>query len=97
MNHEFLRILDTIREDAGVPLYITSDYREGDSGAHGEGLAVDVSDNLEGRDISSRFRYKVLASLFGNNISRIGDYDRHLHFDISESHDQEVCWRGTSD
>ena len=97
MDEGLIMTLDAIREEAGVPIYITSSFRQGDEGAHGEGKAIDISDNLEGNDLSSRWRFLVLRSLFRNDINRIGDYNRHLHADVSQSRDQEVCWHGISD
>jgi len=97
MDHRLLTLLDWVRNDAGVPVYITSDFREGDDGAHGEGLAVDISDNIQGNDLSSRWRFKILLSAFSNDICRVGIYDRHLHIDVSTSRAQDVCWIGKSD
>lgn len=97
MDAELLRWLDLIRGTAGVSIKITSSYREGDDGAHGEGLAVDISDNLEGNPIASRWRFEVLRAVFSHNIDRIGDYDRHLHLDVSTTRDRNVCWWGVSD
>ena len=97
MSPSLIYKLDLIREDVELPIHITSSYRRGDDGAHGEGLAVDISDNNKGKPISSRWRYKILVSLIGHDIHRIGIYDRHVHLDMDESRDKEVCWWGTSD
>jgi len=92
MSRDLIRLLSLIREDAGVPIHVTSDFRAGSSGAHGEGLAVDISDNMEGNPVASRWRFKVLRSVFEHNINRIGIYPKHLHIDVSRSRDQDVCW-----
>jgi hypothetical protein len=92
ISQDLLTKLNYARQQAGVPFYITSDYREGDQGAHGEGLAVDISDNLQGYNVSSRWRYHVVRGLLGAGFSRIGIYDRHVHADVSASRDQDVIW-----
>ena len=97
MDHGLIIALDWIRRDAGVPIYITSSFRVGDSGEHGTGEGVDISDNLEGNDVGSRWRYKVLVSICRSGITRIGCYDKHFHLGISKQKDQEVCWHGISD
>lgn len=97
MSASLLYKLDCIRADAKIPIFITSSYRKDDLGAHGEGVAVDISDNLKGDSISSRWRYKILVGLIRHGIHRIGIYDRHIHLDMDESRDKEVCWWGTSD
>lgn len=98
MDVEFLYLLDKIRELAGVPIHITDDYRpNGSTSAHSLGLAVDISDNSAGLAIGSRWRHKVLKAAFELGCERIGIYDRHIHIDVSTSHDQEVCWYGTSE
>ena len=96
MSPSLLYKLDCIRADTKLPISITSSYRKGDSGAHGEGVAVDISDNSKGRPISSRWRYEVLISIFSHKFNRIGVYDKHIHLDMSESRDQDVCWWGVS-
>jgi len=97
MSPELLKWLDCIRRTSGVSVKITSSYRDGDDGAHGEGLAVDISDNLEGKPIGSRWRFEVLRSIFSHNIDRIGVYSHHIHIDVSETRDRDVCWWGVSD
>lgn len=42
IDRRLLLALDALREAVGMPIYITSGYRSGDSGQHGKGLAVDV-------------------------------------------------------
>lgn len=41
MVNEFLLVLDWIRSRCGIPFYLTSDFRPGDKGLHGQGQAVD--------------------------------------------------------
>ena len=88
--------LDRVREDAGVPIYITSSYRDGDKKSHGRGWAVDISDNMKGKPVSSRWRSKVLRSLAKHGFTRVGVYDKHLHADLDPSLPAGVTWWGTS-
>ncbi len=97
LSDELLVRLQAIRYIVGEPIYITSGLRVGDPNAHGRALAVDISDNPNGADISSQWRFKVLAAAFAVGIKRIGDYDRHIHIDVDLSLPQNVLWRGVSD
>ena len=89
-----LEMLDDAREIAGVPFVITSGVRPprkpDDDSAHITGLAVDTRAN------NSRARFKILRALYAVGFRRIGVYDLHLHIDVDESKDQDVCWWGTS-
>lgn len=93
MSADLLTKLDECRHLSGVPIRISSDYRENDSGAHGEGKAVDVT-APEG--ITSEWRYAVLRAAFLVGFRRIGVYDSHIHLDVSSALDQYVCWWGVS-
>ncbi len=93
MSEELLLRLDEVRHEAGVPIGITSDYRPGDGGAHGRGLAVDIS-GVDG--MTSRWRFLVLRAAFKLGWHRIGVYDHHVHLDIDDSLAPEVCWHGGS-
>lgn len=97
MKELFVLRLDRVRESAGVPIYITSSFREGDDGAHGSGWGADLADNLEGKPISSRWRLKVTDALRKHGIARIGQYDRHIHADLDPALPQHVMWCGKSD
>lgn len=96
MNHKLLYRLDRVRALAGVPIYVTSSYRSGDERSHGDGEAVDISDNLKGKPVSSVWRFKVLSAALWVGFRRVGIYDRHIHLDVSTSLPGEVCWWGTS-
>lgn len=96
METQLLLALDETRRKAGVPIYITSSYRDGDAKSHGRGWAVDISDNLEGKDCKSRWRYHVLKALLGSGFRRVGVYDRHIHADMDPSLPDKVIWWGTS-
>jgi hypothetical protein len=90
MSKELVQTLDTIRELAGVPLRVTSSYREGDPNAHGDGTAVDI------RVRSSEDRYRVLRAIFIMGIRRVGIYNAHIHIDVSKRLPQDVAWWGKS-
>jgi len=92
MSASLLYKLSLIRADAGVPICVTSSFRKGDSGSHGEGLAVDISDNMQSDPVTSSWRFKVLNSIFKLKFNRIGIYPKHIHLDMSESRAQDVCW-----
>ena len=89
-----LEMLDEAREIAGVPFIITSGVRPpdgpDDTSSHITGLAADIS------AANSRYRFKILESLYAVGFRRIGIYNLHLHADIDESKDQDVCWIGKS-
>ena len=90
LDREFLRTLDWARHYAGVPFKITSDWRDGSSGAHGEGRGVDI------RVSTSQERYHILRGLVLAGFTRFGVYDKHIHADSSVKQDQEVAWVGKS-
>jgi len=92
MDPDFVATLDRVRAFAGVPIHITSSFRRGDPKSHGRGLAVDIADNRTGVELTSRWRYRVLAAAFRAGIRRVGIYDRHIHLDIDPSLPQDVAW-----
>ena len=96
MDEDFLRALDRVRDRAAVSIYVTSDYRPGDGKAHGQGVAVDITDDLESDGVLSRWRYKVLLAAFQMGFTRIGIYDKHVHLDTWDDAPQEVAWQGSS-
>lgn len=96
MDRSLLILLDWIRGQSGLPIFVTSSYRDGDPGAHGRGTAVDISDNMRGDPLGSSWRYLVLKAAYNMGIPRIGDYDRHLHIDIDQTLPQHVAWPGES-
>lgn len=92
MSLELVTVLDKIREAVGSPMIVTSSYRHGDPRAHGQGMAVDVSDNANGEDVSSSWRFAVLSAALEQGIRRIGVYDRHVHLDVWPDGPQDVIW-----
>ena len=97
LSNEMKAKLQCLRYLAGVPIVITSALRPGDTGEHGEGLGIDISDNAEGKAISSRFRFHVSKAAYALGFRRIGTYDRHIHLGVSLSRDQDVAWQGVSE
>lgn len=90
--------LQALRYIADVPIYVTSAVRLDDTdSAHSFGVALDISDNPTGQKLSSQWRHQVLPVLYALGLRRIGIYDRHIHFDLSTSHPQDVSWWATSD
>ena len=100
MDLTLLTFLDDLRARSGVPIFISSSYREDHTlpiSSHATGHAVDISDNKSGLPIGSRWRHKVLTVAYTKGVSRIGIYDRHIHIDNSPTHDQGVTWTGESE
>ncbi len=83
--------LQEVEDILGWPLVITSGYREGDDGCHGQGLAVDI------RCTAASHRFDLLSVLLEHGFCRIGIYDRHIHADLCKgSLAQHVLWTGVS-
>ncbi len=90
---EKLAVAEALMHPAkGDYLEITSGYREGDKGSHGQGKAVDISAH------SARQRFKIVRALIRAGFNRIGVYDRHVHADIAadDTHPHSVLWTGES-
>ena len=88
--------LDHARDVAGIPFYITSDYRPGDRRAHGRASAADFSTRPRSGLVTSHERFLTLRGLFVAGFHRIGIYDRHFHVDVDPELPQEVAWLGES-
>lgn len=96
---ELVEMLDKAREAAGVPIVITSGFRNpgynqmvggvGDS-SHIKGLAVDI------RCPWNEYGLKIVYGLGVAGFKRIGIYDKHVHCDCDESKPQNVIWTGIS-
>lgn len=102
LDPKLLVMLQAIRYQADLPIHLTSGLRETEDGGHGDhdndndGEGVDISDNLEGKPIGSRWRYKVTKAAYAVGFKRVGTYDRHLHLDVRSDRDQDVNWIGKS-
>ena len=93
MDDGLLRMLDTARLYAGIPIVITDDWRPDDpdsDSAHEYGLAVDI------RCRDSRNRFLIKKALYEVGFRRIGQYDLHIHADIDPDKPQDVEWLGES-
>ena len=93
---DLLKKLDLAREIAGVPMYISDDYRTNAQGAHSYGMAVDVVDDYDSDGITSAWRYEVVRAACAAGFTRIGVYDKHIHLDIWDGGPQRVMWMGES-
>lgn len=95
MDEGFLRLLDMVREKAGIPLVLNCAYRsrehelqKGRSGnsAHTKGKAVDI------RCTTSANRYKIVAAALACGIRRIGIAKTFVHLDNDGTLPQGVIW-----
>jgi len=97
---EFRRMLEQIRQYAGIPMVISSSLRPRRGkrkSAHyknkdGRYYGVDI----KARD--SRSRYLILNAALRVGCNRIGIYDKHLHLDnaMGKGFDRYVVWMGKS-
>ena len=90
MNMALIYKLEIARIIADIPFIITSSYREGDDGAHGKGLAVDIGCS------NDRPRFNIVKALLLAGFDRVGIYNKHIHADIDSSGDPRVMWTGIS-
>lgn len=94
-------ICQTIRNKIDAPLYITSGVRSPETNArvggsptssHLKGLAVDISTNNVGAEISNRNRFVIVKTLIDLGVDRIGIAKTFIHFDVDEEKAQNVIW-----
>lgn len=87
--------LDTAREIAGIPFFLSSAFRSSEhdrvkgrsgTGAHTLGRAVDIRCN------TSKNRFLIVKALLKAGFKRVGVANTFIHADDSETHDQEVLW-----
>ena len=95
MDAGFLDMLDSAREQAGIPFHINSAYRSPEHNAkvggkknssHLRGLAVDISVK------DSRTRFIVLHALMSVGFNRIGVADTFIHVDLDLKKSDQVIW-----
>jgi uncharacterized protein YcbK (DUF882 family) len=95
------RICQTIRNKIGFPLYVTSGVRSPETNArvggspnssHLKGLAVDISTNNVGEEISNRNRFIIVKTLLDLGVDRIGIARTFVHFDVDEEKASNVIW-----
>ena len=87
MDQEFLKLMDAIRERAGIPLVMNCAYRsreydlsKGRSGnsMHTKGIAVDF------RCLNYQTRLKIVQAALACGIRRIGQGETFVHIDIGD-------------
>lgn len=95
MKSEFLDMLDSARELAGIPFVITSGYRTPEhnknvggvsSSSHLKGWAADIS------CIDSVSRHKIITSLLRSGFNRIGVGKTFIHTDCDPTKPKNVIW-----
>lgn len=86
LSNELILRLDKLRELLNVPCHIHSDYREGDSGFHGKGLAVDVHFQGIGTPGSKMRLFEIAIVARQMGFKGVGMYpywnDPGLHLDL---------------
>lgn len=95
MSPKLLSMLDEVRHIAGVPMVITSAYRDPEhnrrvggasNSAHLRGTAVDI------RVHDGRSRYLILAAAIQVGFHRIGVGNTFIHLDVDEELSPNVIW-----
>lgn len=95
MDHKFLTMLDSAREDSGIPYKITSGYRtEGHNqkvggvkdSSHRKGRAADIAIK------DSRERWIITSSLIKAGFNRIGIAKTFIHVDNDSNKNDQVIW-----
>ena len=96
MDAAFVRVLDRVRERAGIPLVLTSAYRSPEwevahgrsgKGDHPQGRGVDV------RCGTGASRYKIVAAALAEGINRIGIGKNYVHLGAgAQGLPQDVIW-----
>lgn len=91
MDDDFMRKLDTIREEVGVPFIISSGYRDkthpieakkSKPGAHASGRAVDIL--IRGKDALKLIEVALKHGITGLGVKQHGD-SRFIHLDNLEA------------
>lgn len=91
VSYNLLHRLDQFREFVGKPIIIHSDFRSGDKGQHGKGLAVDI--HIKDMHVIDQFLCAEKSGLF----TGIGVYPNWfnpgLHLDIRSGNNARWgCW-----
>lgn len=96
MQHEFMVLLQAIRNDYRKGMVITSGFRSvrhsiearkgHTTGEHPTGLCCDIACT------NSRDRFRLIQLALKHGITRIGIAKTFLHFGISKQHPQLVMW-----
>jgi len=93
-------MLERIRESAGIPMVISSSFRQR-RGKRKSAHQIDDKGKYHGVDIKvrdSRSRFLILNAAIRVGCTRIGIYDKHIHLDVAMGKDfaQCVVWWGKS-
>lgn len=95
------KVCQVIRDAIEAPLYISSGVRSpktnalvggSENSSHLKGLAVDISTNNVGANMSNRHRFIIIRELVDLGINRIGIADDFIHFDIDKEKAKHVIW-----
>lgn len=95
MNEDFLKLLDRIRADAGIPFIINSGYRTQahntaiggtPNSAHLRGLAVDI------RAVGGKAKFIIVSTALKHGINRIGIGSTFIHLDADQSLPTPSIW-----
>jgi uncharacterized protein YcbK (DUF882 family) len=95
MSKDLILILESVREQLGKPVVITSGYRTTahneqvggkPNSSHLKGLAADIACK------DSRYRFELVRELMEHGIDRIGIGDTFIHIDIDDSKSPDVIW-----
>lgn len=98
MDENLLRMLDDLREKAGIPLVLSSAYRCPEhngslkeavpNSSHTKGMAVDI------RCTDSSSRFKILKAAFEVGFRRIEPRSVWVHLDVDPDKPQDVVFYG---
>ena len=95
MSEDLILILESIRNELGKPVIITSGYRTEahnekvggkPNSSHLKGLAADIACK------DSKYRFELIRELIEHGIDRIGVGDTFVHIDIDDSKSPDVIW-----
>ena len=100
LSSRLLRIINEIRDDIGVPLYLNSacrcpEYNEKVGGVPNSAHVATEEKPGEAVDIrcpNSSLRFNLLMLLLVHGIKRVGIYPSFIHADIDKDKPQEVIW-----
>ena len=95
MSEDLILILESVRNELGKPVVITSGYRTEahnekvggkPNSSHLKGLAADIACK------DSKYRFELIRELIEHGIDRIGVSDTFVHIDIDDSKSSDVIW-----
>ena len=95
MSEDLILILESIRNELGKPVIITSGYRTEahnekvggkPNSSHLKGLAADIACK------DSKYRFELVRELMEHGIDRIGIGNTFIHVDIDDSKSSDVIW-----